>query len=1311
MQRAKLPRPRARRAGALRRMARVSPWDNDEVLREELFSIERLEEHALTLAVAQRVTRNPIHRPPLAVRLSDNEAVLLRAYRAIAQVATEGGAITPAAEWLLDNYHLVETQIREIREDLPPGFYRQLPKLASGPFRGYPRVFGIAWAFVAHTDSYFDPESLRRFVRAYQTVQPLTIGELWAVAITLRIVLVENLRRAAHLIVSGREARQEADDIADRLLGLNGYTTEPGALIKRYEGVATLPANLVVQLMQRLRDQDPRITPAVMWLEERLAAQGTTADAVVRDEHRRLGGSNVTVRNAITSMRLISELEWSEFFESVSLVDDALRAGSDLAQMDFVTRNLYRSRIEELSRGSKLTELEITRAVITAGNSVTNVGGRRGDPGYHLIGSGRFAFEMAIGYRAPLRRLPGRWVMRHGAGAYIGAILLVAAVVLATPLLATDLSESAAWKLALLGLLGLTPALDAAIALVNRAVAGRFSATILPGLALREGVPPELRTLVAIPALLTSTAAIEDVIERLEIHYLASPEGALHFALLSDWVDADAEHTDADEPLLTTAAQGIAQLNARYAPGKEGGNRFMLLHRRRVWCEVQQQWMGWERKRGKLHELNRLLRGATDTTFLDVDGQQPTVPPEVRFVITLDADTQLPRETVRRLIGKLAHPLNQPRFDAAAGRVVEGHAVLQPRVTPSLPVGREGSIFQRIVSSAPGLDPYAAAVSDVYQDLFGEGSYCGKGIYDVDAFEAALAGRARDGTLLSHDLFEGIFARAGLVSDIEVVEEFPARYDVDAARQHRWARGDWQLLPWLLGRHASAGDDRRRSRIPLIGFWKMFDNLRRTLSAPASVGALVVGWTLPLRSSLIWTAFILATIALPTLLPVVAAIVPRGAGISARSYFRTLGKDSLLAARRMIFQVTFLPHRAYLMADAISRTLYRLIVSRRNLLEWVTAEQASLRSRLDMAGVYRRMSGGVIVTLGAVVIDYFAGSGAGWVGAPFAVLWIAAPAVALWISRSPRVASDLPVTDASALELRLVARRTWRFFEEFVTADDHMLPPDNFQEDPAPVLARRTSPTNIGLYLLSAVSARDLGWTGTVEAVERLEATLKTMGQLEKRRGHLYNWYDTRDLRPLDPQYISSVDSGNLAAHLVTVANAAQEWTMAGVSPGDSAAGARDALHLARETLGALPAPARSQSVLWQQLKDQFNDIDTGLREIGSSGNDLTTRLQYLASDAATVVDIAQTLASDGGVYALGDLLFWCDAFHRSIVGWQNDIAQTPDEARALNQRLLVVAATTRAMATAMDFGFLFRPAAPVAVHRLPRCRRHARPQ
>ncbi len=1274
-------------------MSGVSPWDNEDLLREELFSIERLEQHAISLAVAQQAAPKPIRRPPLSARLTDNESVLLGAYRTIAKAVGEERAITPAAEWLLDNYHLVEAQIREIREDLPPGFYRQLPKLASGPFMGYPRVFGIAWAFVAHTDSHFDPETLRRFVLAYQSVQPLTIGELWAVAITLRIVLVENLRRAAHHIISSRAARQEADDVADRLLGVNGYAAQPDALIRSHADDTTLPRSFVVQLVQRLRDQDPKVTPALRWLEERLEAQGTTAEAVVRAEHQRQGGSNVTVRNIITSMRLISELEWSDFFESVSLVDAALRAGSDFAQMDFATRNLYRSAIEELCRGSKLTELEVARATLNAASNGADTTGRQRDPGYHLIAAGRRAFESAIGYRAPLRYLPRRWIMRHGPGPYIGAILLTAAIALALPLWALHAHNIGGWKLALLGFLGLIPAVDAAVALVNRAVMRGFGATILPGLALREGIPSQLRTLIAVPTLLTTPAAIEEELERLEIHYLASPEGDLYFSLLSDWVDAASEHTAADAALLEAATAGIARLNRLYATAAMP-NPFLLLHRRRMWSDVQQQWMGWERKRGKLHELNRLLRGATDTSFIGIGTSAPAVPAEVRYVVTLDADTRLPRETVRRLIGKLAHPLNQPRFDSVTGRVVEGYSVLQPRVTPSLPVGGEGSLFQRIVSSAPGLDPYAAAVSDVYQDLYGEGSYAGKGIYDVDAFEAALAGRTPDGTLLSHDLFEGTFARAALVSDIEVVEEFPARYDVAAARQHRWARGDWQLLPWLLDRRDAADGNRRHGAVPLLGRWKMLDNLRRTLSAPASLVALVAGWTLPLHAAAPWSVFVLATIALPALLPVVAAIVPRRAGITARSHWRALRNDLWLALRQMSFHTVFMSHQAWLMLDAIGRTLFRLLVSHRNLLEWVTAAQAARGARLDLGGAYRKMRGGVAITFVAALAVGLAGGDAGWIATPFALLWLASPAVALWISRAPRVASHLAVSDADAQALRLVARRTWRYFESFVTAEDHMLPPDNFQEDPQPVLAHRTSPTNLGLYLLSSVSARDFGWVGICEALERLEATLATMGRLQRYRGHFYNWYDTRDLRPLEPRYVSSVDSGNLAAHLITVANAAREWIDVAVMPTYRTAGATDALQLARAALQALPAHLRMQSVMWQQLQEQLAVIATALGDIGIPRGDTAARLQDIAAHTATLADIARTLASDSADDAYGDLLFWSDAVHRAVDSWRRDVVQARDAAGVLKlqERLLAVEIAARTMASEMDFGFLLDP-------------------
>ena len=677
----------------------MPPWNNRDPIRAELFSVERLEEHARSLAAAQPVTPKVAKGNTLAGRLVDNEAVLLHAYRTIAKAISEEQAITPAAEWLIDNYHIVERQIRDIRSDLPPGYYRQLPKLAEGPFAGYPRVVGVAWAFVAHTDSRFDPEILARYVRAYQDVQPLTIGELWAVAITLRIVLVENLRRLAERMVHSRTSREEADNLADRLLGAGGYTAEPVPVVLGGYRRAQLPDAFAVQLVHRLRDQDPRVMPALTWLDQRLAAQGTTADAVVRDEHQRQGAATVTIRNIITSMRMISDVDWTELFERISFVDDVLAGAGAFPDMDFSTRNLYRSAIEELARGSDRTEIEIARRAILATEQATGTSvaeGRQGDPGYHLLGGGRVAFEMGIGFRPPPHTWLGRASRAIGIGGYISAVAIAAAVILASALFAlAAVGLHGAWLYLLAGL-GAIPAMDAAVALVNRGVTCSFGARILPALALRDGVPSHLRTLVAVPTLLTTHESIEEQIERLEIHYLASPEGNLHFALLSDWVDAMTEHLESDAALLAAAAEGIAGLNQRHG-NMPGGDRFLLLHRRRVWNKGEGCWIGWERKRGKLHELNQLLRGATDTTFVSTAQQSCVVPADVRYVVTLDADTKLPRDTVRRLIGKMAHPLNRPRFDADAGRVVEGYAVLQPRVTPSLPIGREGSLFQRVL--------------------------------------------------------------------------------------------------------------------------------------------------------------------------------------------------------------------------------------------------------------------------------------------------------------------------------------------------------------------------------------------------------------------------------------------------------------------------------------------------------------------------------------------------------------------------------------------------------------------------------------
>jgi cyclic beta-1,2-glucan synthetase len=1227
------------------------PWMDETLIRAELFSVERLEQHAESLARAQPVSATMRAGRSLAGRLAQNAHVLFDAHRTLLAAIAAGQPMTPAGQWLVDNYHVVEAQVREIRADLPPAYYRQLPKLATGPFAQYPRVFGLAWALVAHTDSRFDPLLLRRFVLAYQRVQPLSIGELWAIAITLRIVLVENLRRAARRIIDNRAESKRADDLADAILSAGDAASSPAlAGLIAHLPAGPLHVRFAVQLIQRLRDQDPAVTPALSWLEQQLALQGTNADAVVHDAHQNQAAMSVTVRNIITSMRMISAVDWASLFESLSQVDAALRTTPNYALMDFATRNIYRNAIEALARGARVSELDVTWEALRQA-AKAEPGKRQADPGHYLIGAGRAGFEADIAFVPPFADRMRRTAIRLGLSGYAGAIAAVTAGLVALALAGLHEQGLAPIGLLLFALLALFPAAGLAVALVNWLTTRLLRPTTLPALELSGGVPPSLRTLVVMPTLLTNTTAIAEQIERLEIHHFASPDRELAFVLLTDWCDAATASAPEDARLLAAAEAGIARLNQRH-PAETP--RFLLLHRRRCWNHAEGCWMGWERKRGKLHELNRLLRGASDTNFI---APHPS-PDGVRYVITLDSDTMLPRETVRRLIGKMAHPLNQPRMDATLGRVVEGYGILQPRVTPSLPDGGEGSLFQQAFSSPGGIDPYAGAVSDVYQDLLGDGSFAGKGIYDVDIFEAALAGRVPENALLSHDLFEGIFARAGLATDVEVIEAFPARYDVAISRQHRWTRGDWQLLPWIL-----------RLGLPPLGRWKMLDNLRRSLTAPIVVLGLLAGWQLRFGQAWFWTIALLVTVAVPPLLPLLTSLRPRGDKFSMSSHLRGLGGDLRLAATQFAMETILLADQAWSMTDAIGRTLWRLIVTRRHLMEWTTAEQAGAAGTPDLSGQYRRMRGTVVIAAFVLAGAWVAPPGAGLLALPFALLWLLAPAVARIASRSrPR-----PEAVASAKEiavLRLIARRTWRYFETFVTQSNNMLPPDNFQEDPRPVVAHRTSPTNIGLYLLAVAAARDFGWLGLGEAADRLEASFATLDRMEQVNGHFLNWYDTQDLQPLLPRYVSSVDSGNFAGHLIALANSCEAWIAIPLTKAAQCAGVGDALALTRLALGGSAADNAAAGDA------------TALEE---------AEAHLAAGDLAACLRATQCLCDATSALPgpqRSEALSWAEAARASLASHLAD----PDAPAALHARLVLLAARARGFVAAMQFGFLVDP-------------------
>ncbi len=1266
--------------------------DPVDPIRAELFSVERLEEHAASLAAAQTTSDRARWRRPLPRRLKENANILVESFREIARAAQAKNPISPAGEWLMDNFHVIEEQIREIRNDLPPDYYRELPKLDTGPLAGYPRIYGIGWALVAHTDSGFDIEKLTRFVRAYQQTTPLTIGELWALGVTMRLTLIENLRRLAESIVARSRQVALADRFVTRILAVQ----ESGALNDIIEELShqALSAAAISRLEQRLRDHTIHATTVLRWIDAKLTAHALSTEQVIREEYQTQGAINVTMRNIITSMRLLSDIDWTKFVESVSIVDRILAEGSNFRDLDFASRDQYRRAIEKLSRGSNLSEIDIARIVIQFAQSAARSTrpAREAEVGFYLISRGRKYLESAIEYRPNLTgRIRGA-MHRSGLVGYLAAVGLITAALLALAhWLVQPLLPQTIWSTVLILLLGAIPASDLAMAMINRLVTKRLGPAPLPGLALRGGIPDHLRSIVVMPILLLNEDSIEDHLKSLEVHYLSNTDRNLRFALLSDWPDSDTAHTPHDDHLLKLAQQGIDQLNQRY-----GEDNFILLHRRRCWNDAQDVWMGWERKRGKLHELNRLLRGAQDTSFILRDGDTTKLGQDIRYVITLDGDTRLPRGSAIRLVGKMAHPLNRPVIDPKCNRVVEGHGILQPRVTPSLPSSSGSSLFQWAFSGPNGLDPYAFAVSDVYQDLFNEGSYVGKGIYDVDAFETVLHQRIPENTILSHDLLEGTFARAALASDIEVVEEFPSRYDVEAARQHRWMRGDWQLLPWIFGfgRDQADPEDQtirqqsRRRTIPLLARWKMFDNLRRSLFAPATLLALLWGWTLPAPADERWTLFVLAALILPPFLPLLGALVPHRVGVSRRSHLRNLAHDFALDTMQVLFVFTFMARQAWLALDAILRTLFRLFISGKYLLEWLSFAHSHYSATSNRRAFALQLCGSFAFIAGAgYIIGTQQPANLPFV-VPFLLLWALSPAIARWSSAPRRLEPHKGVTEYQALELRLIARRTWRFFEVFVTAEDNHLPPDNFQEDPRPLIAHRTSPTNIGLYFMSLLAARDFGWIGTRTMLDKLEATFATFDRLEQYRGHLLNWYQTQTLESLPPRYVSSVDSGNLAGNLIALKNACQDIMGQDIMGQDFAetdfgpawpiitTALRDHLILCARAANRC---ARLNGEKYMRFADQLQKLENKLTDF--SDQPKHTALHALAPDIAALLPAAQALQDNSG-----EVLIWAQGLQDCLQSHHADMADHPD----LKSRLLRLADLSSQMVQRMEFGFLF---------------------
>jgi cyclic beta-1,2-glucan glucanotransferase len=1093
-------------------------------LRGEVLSLESLEERARTLAAVFTLARNPRRgRHDVLAQLDDNLAVLRRAYRVLADDVHSGVVVDPAVEWLLDNFHLLDSQARALLHDLPMRYYRRLPKLAGRELSGQARIHAMAIELIRHGDGRLDAERLTRFVLAYQSVAPLTLGELWAWPIMLKLGLLENLRILTEGILRGRVARRAANAALVQLEAGGAVPPLPSPLHSAF----------VAQVRQRMLEHDPRVSSLHVQVEAALAAQGATTEDVVRLEHQRQATDQASMGNTISSLRFCAGLDWSRFVERVSQVEQILGRdpSGDYTRMDFQSRDRYRHAVEELADSTGEAQLRVSlRAIESArGVAARDPGDPAAHVGHHLIGSGRRGLEIDVAYRAPLGTRLRRFVSRRASGAYLGAIGLLTAL-LAAAAAAYARGPGAPGMTAVAVLLALIPASELAVLLVQRLVALLVPPRRLPRFDLDGGVPGDARTMVIVPTLLGSVAGVEHLLEHLEVQALGNIDAHVHFAILSDFRDALEPELAGDGEILAAARSGIEALNRRHA-----SDRFFLFHRARRWNPKEGVFMGWERKRGKIEEFNRLLRGATDTSFTVQLGNLALLP-SVRYVLTLDSDTRLPRNVARSLVGIISHPLNRPVFDPSVGRVTRGYGILQPRISVTHS-SAAGSLFARVYAGHTGVDPYTTAVSDTYQDLFGEGVFTGKGLYDVDAFSAAVEGRIPENALLSHDLFEGVYARTALVTDLELVDDYPGSLLAHSRRQHRWVRGDWQILGWLLP-VVRTRQGLARNRLPLISRWKIFDNLRRSLVAPALVALFGAAWTFLPGRPLVWTLGGLAVVALPLITSLLDLLLRHPVRGSARVYVRGAMEDLGAAGAQAFLMLVLLPYHAWEMLDAIARTLVRLVITRRRLLDWETAAAHVARTagvlRAGPRSYFRSMAASPLAAVILGVLIAGLRPSALPLALPFLVLWGAAPAFAFVLSR-PVVKPRHELSAADRELLLEVARKTWSYFESLGGAEDHGLPPDNFQEQP-PVVAHRTSPTNIGMGLLSTLAAYDLGFLTIAALLDRLERTLTSTEGLERHAGHLLNWYDTRNLSPLTPRYVSTVDSGNLACALTALA-------------------------------------------------------------------------------------------------------------------------------------------------------------------------------
>ncbi len=1119
------------------------------------FNTHFLKNSAINLAKTHQKAGGKVVLRPIKPILEASKITLTETYRALSKIVKSDKELTPASEWLMDNFYIIQEQMVQVAIDFPKAYQKNIPTTTKGEFKGLPRVYEIVLNMLTHTDNILDFDVLTEYVNSYQEEETLQLGELWAIPIMARLFLIEILAKKANRILEIKNIKIEVENF---VLSMEGKDLrEPGFFshaisnwVKRHEGNSGLM--YLLELYNQLQTAGLLHEEQNRWFHYYIRQYEVVLEDALHQEAQKQSRLQVNIQNAIFSLRQIAETEWSDFVEDCSVINHIFKndPSCHYSKMDFNTRDRYYKVVEKMSRHSTFSEEEVAGMVLQLAkkqdahlleeekDQLLNQNHVKRHIGYYLIGNGYGDLIRETGYHMPIKERLHRAFERHFS-LYLTTVFLLTLFFISTLYLATGVHGYAPMFMIAIILISVFPALDLSISIIHRFFAFFLPPRVLPKMDYKEGIPSHSRTLVVMPTLISSEEDVLRQIENLEVQFLANPDPGLQFAILSDFKDAKTKYLDSDDATLKTATAAIIELNQKYT--SKYGDKFFLLHRERLWNESENAWMGWERKRGKLEELNHLICDPTyESSYCIIAGDFFTsiISPPVQYIITLDADTKLPPGSAKKLISAISHPLNRAVYDVSKGRVTQGYSIIQPRISFS-PESAQKTWFSKIFSGKVGVDPYSAAVSDIYQDLTGEAIFTGKGIYDVRAFRSLLQHQLPENRILSHDLIESTYLRAGLATDIELYDDYPGTYASYSKRVHRWTRGDWQIASWIFP-FVPGKNGRMPNPINLQSKWKILDNLRRSLNYFTFTLFFIAGLFWLPGSAWIWILAAFGILAFPTYVSLYSDLLNRQAKVRWKLHMAKVRENLKINTIQSLSVLIILPHQALIQIDAILRTLYRLFISKKWLLEWTTSSQQENSESTSLWGYCKVMSPSVILGIGIMIMAYLNFPHYLWIVTPFFMFWAGAP-VYVWLISKPIITRLEFVSELEKRRLRMYARRTWLYFERFVNEDHCWLPPDNYQEDPPLLIAHRTSPTNIGMAIVSNQTAYNMGFITLGMLLERQQKSLHAILKLKKYNGHLFNWYETQNGEVLSPHYISTVDSGNLAASIIVAKEAIKE--------------------------------------------------------------------------------------------------------------------------------------------------------------------------